>query len=61
MQRLRTCIYLGSDIQAAKIWYAKAFQTEAYFDEPYYVGFDIGDYELGLQTQEPEQRKILQY
>src|SRR5690606_29178594 len=49
---LRTAIYQVSDIQAAKQWYAKAFETEPYFDEPFYVGFDIGGFELGLQPEE---------
>ena len=42
---LRTAIYRVEDINAAKEWYAKAFETEPYFDEPFYVGFDIGGYE----------------
>jgi len=49
---LRTCIYMVGDIDAAKEWYTKAFQTEPYFDEPFYVGFNIGGYELGLQPEE---------
>lgn len=49
---LRTSIYMVGDIQAAKEWYARAFETEPYFDEPFYVGFDIGGYELGLQPEE---------
>lgn len=49
---LRTTIYKVSDIAAAKEWYAKAFETQPYFDQPFYVGFDIGGYELGLQPQE---------
>ena len=48
---LRTTIYKVADIQAAKKWYAKVFQTQPYFDEPYYVGFNIGGYELGLQPE----------
>ena len=46
---LRTTIYKVGDILEAKKWYAKVFQTQPYFDEPYYVGFNIGGYELGLQ------------
>lgn len=57
MQGLRTCIYLVADIQAAKEWYSKAFETNPYFDEPYYVGYDIDGYELGLQPQEPDTKK----
>lgn len=49
---LRTTIYKVSDIAKARDWYAKAFQTKAYFDEPYYVGFNIGGFELGLQPEE---------
>lgn len=48
MQGLRTAIFKVSDIQAAKSWYAKAFEKEPYFDEPFYVGFNIAGYELGL-------------
>lgn len=53
MLGLRTAIYKVSDIDAAKEWYAKAFETPPYFDEPFYVGFNIGGFELGLQPEEP--------
>jgi predicted enzyme related to lactoylglutathione lyase len=49
---LRTTIYKVTDITKAKTWYAKAFGVEPYFDEPFYVGFNIGGYELGLQPDE---------
>lgn len=49
---LRTVIYKVADLNKAKAWYAKAFQTEAYFDEPFYVGFNIGGFELGLLPEE---------
>ncbi|KGO89990.1 VOC family protein [Flavobacterium suncheonense] len=52
IQGLRTTIYKVSDIAKAKEWYTKVFQTEPYFDEPFYVGFNIGGYELGLQPEE---------
>ena len=48
---LRTVIYKVSDLNASKAWYAKIFQTDPYFDEPFYVGFSIGGYELGLQPE----------
>ncbi|MEI9808241.1 MAG: VOC family protein [Bacteroidota bacterium] len=32
----------------AKEWYIKATGIEPYFDEPFYVGFDINGFELGL-------------
>ena len=45
---LRTVIYKVSDLEASKRWYSEAFSIEPYFDEPFYVGFNIGGYELGL-------------
>ena len=45
---LRTTIYHVADLDAAKAWYSKAFDQEPYFDEPFYVGFNIQGYELGL-------------
>jgi predicted enzyme related to lactoylglutathione lyase len=52
MLGLRTAIYKVSDIAKAKEWYSKAFSTSPYFDEPFYVGYNIGGYELGLQPEE---------
>lgn len=51
-QGLRTCIYRVADIGKAKAWYSEVFATQPYFDEPFYVGFDIAGYELGLQPEE---------
>ena len=48
---LRTAIYKVPDLAAAKAWYIQAFQAQPYFDEPYYVGFNVGGYELGLQPE----------
>ena len=45
---LRTVIYHAPDLAKAKAWYAAAFNVAPYFDEPFYVGFNIGGYELGL-------------
>ena len=52
MLGLRTVIYKVADIEAAKGWYNQAFQSTPYFDEPFYVGYNIGGYELGLQPEE---------
>jgi predicted enzyme related to lactoylglutathione lyase len=49
---LRTAIYKVSDLNKAKTWSSKVFNTLPYFDEPFYVGFTIGGYELGLQPEE---------
>lgn len=49
---LRTTAYKVGNIDKAKVWYAKAFGIEPYWDEPFYVGFNIGGYELGLLSAE---------
>jgi predicted enzyme related to lactoylglutathione lyase len=46
---LRTAIYHVDDIEKGKAWYARALGIEPYFDQPFYVGFNVGGYELGLQ------------
>ena len=45
---LRTAIYPVTDLEKAKLWYAKALGVEPYFDQPFYVGFSVGGFELGL-------------
>ena len=49
---VRTTVYRVSELDKAREWYARAFNTEPYFDEPYYVGFNIDGWELGLQPLE---------
>ncbi len=45
---LRTAIYPVNDLEKAKHWYAQALGIEPYFDQPFYVGFSVGGFELGL-------------
>lgn len=45
---LRTVIYPVADLAQAKAWYAQAFERAPYFDQPFYVGFEVGGFELGL-------------
>ena len=45
---LRTVIYHAPDLARAKSWYSEALGIDPYFDEPFYVGFNVGGYELGL-------------
>ena len=49
---LRTVCYKVSDLEKAKEWYTRVLATEPYFDQPFYVGFNIAGYELGLQPAE---------
>jgi predicted enzyme related to lactoylglutathione lyase len=53
---LRTAVYEVVDVEAAKAWYTKALGFEPYFDEPFYVGFNVGGFELGLHPAEGEPR-----
>ena len=48
LKGLRTVVYHVEDLDQAKVWYSAVFDREPYFDEPFYVGFDIDGYELGL-------------
>ena len=55
---LRTTAYMVGDLKKANEWYANVFQTQPYFDEPFYVGFNIAGYELGLlPEQNPTTKK----
>ena len=52
MLGLRTVVYMVDDLSKAKDWYMKAFNALPYYDTPYYVGFNIGGFELGLHPKE---------
>lgn len=45
---LRTLIYPSNDLETDKTWWAQALGFQPYFDQSFYVGFDVGGYELGL-------------
>jgi len=45
---LRTVIYPSADLDADKGWWSTTLGIEPYFDQPFYVGFNVGGYELGL-------------
>src|SRR5438132_253677 len=47
-QGIRTVIYPVTDIARAKRLYSKLLGVEPYMDEAYYVGFRVGDQEIGL-------------
>lgn len=46
---LRTLGIKVPDLQKAKEWYAGVLGIAPYFDMPFYVGFNVAGYELGLQ------------
>lgn len=45
---LRTAIYHVTDLPKAKAWYNQVLEAEPYFDQPFYVGYSVGGFELGL-------------
>lgn len=55
---LRTTIYKVTNLEKAKKWYNAIFETEPYFDAPFYVGYNIQGYELGLHPgdEKPESK-----
>ena len=51
---LRTSAAHVPDLPAARAFYSQLLGLEPYFDEPFYVGFDVNGSELGLVPPEPE-------
>lgn len=45
---LRTVIYPAADLNRGKAFYSAVLGVEPYFDEPFYVGYSVGGFELGL-------------
>ena len=48
LKGLRTSVYIVDNINSAKDWYSNVLGKQPYFDEPFYVGFNVGGFELGL-------------
>lgn len=45
---LRTALYPAPELARAKAWYSQLLGVPPYFDQPFYVGFEVGGFELGL-------------
>ncbi|QIX61695.1 VOC family protein [Hymenobacter sp. BT18] len=50
---LRTIVYTASNLPEAVAWYRAVLGEEPYFNEPFYAGFNVGGYELGLIPDGP--------
>jgi predicted enzyme related to lactoylglutathione lyase len=50
---LRTAVYTCADLVAGKAFYAAVVGHPPYFDEPFYVGYAVGGFELGLVPDGP--------
>ena len=58
---LRTTIYPAPDLAASKAWFTGILGKEPYFDQPFYVGFEVGGYELGLLPDAEVTDGVLSY
>jgi predicted enzyme related to lactoylglutathione lyase len=57
LKGLRTIVYHVCNLEIAKMWYSELFEIEPYFDESFYVGFNIDGFELGLDPSDKEYTK----
>lgn len=48
LKGLRTVIFPTGDLDAEKAWWTEVLGFPPYFDEPFYVGFNVAGDELGL-------------
>jgi lactoylglutathione lyase len=55
---LRTVVYKVPDIDKATQWYSNVLGKDPYFEESFYVGFNVGGYELGLEPAEEDSIEI---
>jgi hypothetical protein len=51
---LRSLIYPSSDVTTAKEWWTSFLGFGPYFDEPFYVGFNVAGYELGIVASDSD-------
>ncbi len=47
-KNIKLLVYPVTDIGKAKAFYSKLLGVEPYVDSPYYVGYRVGDLEVGL-------------
>ena len=52
-QGLKAAIYYVNDVNKAKEWYNEVLRIKPYYEKPFYVGYDIGGFEFGLEPGEP--------
>jgi predicted enzyme related to lactoylglutathione lyase len=48
IQGLRTVVYPTPALRDATDWYRQVLGIDPYFEQPFYVGFAVGGFELGL-------------
>ena len=50
-QGIKTVIYPAKDIARAKALFSRLLGVEPFIDSPYYVGFKVGDQDIGLDPR----------
>ena len=58
---IRTVIYPAPDLAASVGTFTELLGIEPYFNEPFYVGFNVGGFELGLDPNAPVERGAVSY
>ena len=51
-------VFPASDLEAAKTFYSAFLGVEPYADSPYYVGYKVGELEIGL---DPRGQQVISY
>ena len=51
---IKTILYPVKDMAQATTLFRKLLEVEPYADQPYYVGFKVGDQDIGLVPNNPE-------
>jgi hypothetical protein len=58
---LRTAIYPAPDLEAGKQFFRELLGIDPYFDEPFFVGFQVGGYELALNPAADPAEGVITY
>ncbi len=53
-QGVKTIIYPVKEMARAKLQFRTLLGVEPYGDQPYYIGFKVGDQDIGLVPNSPE-------
>ncbi len=53
---LRTAAYHVDDIEQGKLWYSEVLGVPPYFDQPFYVGFNVGGLRAGVTARRKHER-----
>lgn len=58
MNPLHSIIYTVSDLETAKVLHGAVLGVAPHTDEPYYVGYNIGGFEVGLVPRDPNKANV---